>query len=179
MAKQLSTGAKVAIWIGVLATVGVSGYFIHQAYKKWKANKDAGNINDSDIITPNDSSITPKDTSTPDAVKLKSFEDVVKSLGSNAKKFDTYVTLTGVPETFGLPAKIGGRIQAKFQKDTGYRLYFIPAGSSETQLLHGGLYWNGGKNLKVYNDILNKGTNKGLIVESSTPIGALTKASKV
>lgn len=179
MAKQLSTGAKVAIWIGVLATVGVSGWAFHQyIYKPWKAKRNSNSDTGDNVILPNDSLITPTDTSTSTDQKIKSFEEVKKSLGSNAKIFDNYVTITGTPDMVGLKTKIDGSVMAKFQKDSGYRLYHIPNGSNKATLLHGGLYWDGGKTLKVFNDIINNGANKGLTVTSSTPFGALIKASK-
>lgn len=180
MAKELGKGAKIAVWIGVLATVGVSGWAIHQfLYKPWKANRDAKNNPDADVMPPNDTSITPKDTSTPASTLAQSFSDVKANLGSGAKDMGAFVKLTAAPETFGLSSgNIGGNIMAKFQNDGGYRLYVIPKGTKETKLLHGGLYWNGGKSLKVYNDYLRGGANKNLTVTATSPINALIKASK-
>lgn len=185
MATKLNTAAKIAIWAGILATVGVTGVLIYKGYQKWKSNRDFSNTDDSDINTPNDSSnstISPKDTTTATDIKNQSFEAIKTALGSGVKVYPDYVTITARPTTFGLnESALGGsgtRIQAKFQKDGGYRLYVIPSGSSQPKLLHGGLYWNAGKKLQVYNDFLNGGKNKGLIVESSTPLNALIKASK-
>lgn len=87
MAKQLGTGAKVAIWIGVLATVGVSGYFIHQAYKKWKANKNGeqtdlgAGIND--IVIPTESGTVTLNS----ADNEKNFADVKKYFGTSATSY--------------------------------------------------------------------------------------------
>jgi hypothetical protein len=177
--KKLSPVVKGIIWISTIAVIGVAGYFAYQGFQKWKVKRDAESNEDADVTPPNDSSITPKDTSTPADVKAKSFADVKVALGSGAKDMTDYVKLTAAPETFGLSSgDIGGNIMAKFQNDGGYRLYVIPKGTKETKLLHGGLYWNGGKSLKVFNDYLRGGANKNLVVSSTSPINALIKASK-
>lgn len=161
MAKQLGTGAKVAIWIGVLATVGVSGYFIHQAYKKWKASKNGGQTDlgagINDIVVPTNSGTVTLSS----ADNEKNFADLKK-----------YFASTTVPYTDRVEKIITvGDIQYLFQFFTNGRFFvFDRTGTSGSWggADMSGNYSKGGKYL-----VVTKGKNKGRVAESGDVVSNL------
>lgn len=172
MAKQLGTGAKVAIWIGVLATVGVSGYFIHQAYKKWKANKNGGNDQSQD-----DGDFIPSEISAPVASgnTITSFDKLKNSIKSIAgyKNFVTYVVITSTPAKLGINAtKLGinqnDTVKLKFTNGS-WGLWKGDIVTANRIAL--GNYKNGGEIITVHT-----GRNVGLQTEGKYVLQNIAKA---
>lgn len=55
--KGMSTTAKIIVWVGVLATVGVSGYIAHKLYVRYKDKKAAEKNGTADTSTTADAGI--------------------------------------------------------------------------------------------------------------------------
>lgn len=154
---KLGTGSKVAIWIGVLATVGVSGWVLHRyVYKPWKAKKDAEKNNQdfgagiNDIVIPTNNGTVTLNS----ADNEKSFAELKK-----------YFANTTVPYTDRVEKIITvGDIQYLFQFFTNGRFFvFDRTGTSGSWggADMSGNYSKGGRYL-----VVTKGAKKGRVAES-------------
>lgn len=157
----MSKGAKIAVWIGVLATVGVSGYIGYQVYKKWKDKKNGTTSTDQtsgdkNVIT----TVLDKITPTP-----SNFETLKTNI-SNYKNMGNYITYETTPSNLGISGSSIGlsnnqKIIVKFTASGWFGLFLSEIKASNK--IVEGKYTNGGKNLEV-----TLGKNKGLLVSGES-----------
>jgi hypothetical protein len=171
---EKSTKKKLIIIGSLLVIGGVVAYIVIK--KPFSKGKD-GDATDSPPAgegSISESTLPAGDTTTPPDVKAQSFNDVKKFFGNKAKVYADYMTYSTSQESMGISVGLPGtKLEAKFLSNGGYRLYMIPKGSSTRTLLNGGLYYNGGKKLRVVNSI--KSSNKGLNVTGDNVTNNLKK----
>lgn len=170
MATKLNTAAKIAIWAGVLATVGVSGWAFHRfVIKPWKAKRDAEkNQQDQDATVSETTTYTSGSSSggTTGGIfgsglglglgtsnideKAKSYTDLKKYFGNNAT---TYTDRLEKTLTYN-----GRQTNFKFYNNGRFFIYTMDPSSNKWILISRGDYSNGGKKL-----IIDYGSKSGQI----------------
>lgn len=168
MAKELGKGAKIAVWIGVLTTVGVSGWAIHQfLYKPWKARRDSQN-GEKDQDQDVDKGLSNGTETAPTPTTIDSFAEIKKSLGAgNYDDRGAYIVYSTSPSKLGVNYSVYGfsspsqKILVKFTN--GRRWAFFKDEVKVSNRLNEGEYSNGGKNIKVLS-----GKNAGRVVSGAS-----------
>lgn len=175
MAKELGTGSKIVVWVGVIATIGISGLLIHQfLYKPWKAKRDA----QANGVSPDVSAISEGLSEAPVVTPATNanFDSLKSALGKgiNVSSFGSYITYSTTPNALGINyASLGlpsgnTKIVVKFTNGDVYGVFINEIKRSNK--MAEGVYKNGGKYFYV-----REGKNKGLVAEGSNATANLKK----
>ena len=104
----------------------------------------------------------------------ENYKEAKEAMGSRAKDYVTYATLTSEAKDYGLTAG-GGKIYLVTKQDGLWQLYWMAPGSKfeNKELVAKGRYYQGGKRLTI-----GVGKNKGVIIKALSYGKALAKAIK-